>query len=307
MSAETTPTTSRNPGPPFGYRFLRACDRLLPEFLFRPLRAFGTWVALAFMPAQRRHSRDYLRHVLPQAPRTLDVFRHFFALEENLMLKLRVADRHDHRVGLAPGSEHFLPTLEAGRPVLLGTMHIGRSDLLGFLLGPRYGKKINMVRLRVGNSHDTDRLSHLFSAHLNIIWVNQPDQLLFALKDAIAAGGHIAMKCDRIEHASRLESFRFLGATRQFPFTIYPLALVFDSPVLLSLGLPDLQNPARSLTHATPPWCPDKTLSKTANLASAHAHFQAFLDLLESQLRQHPYQWFNFLPLNPEQRPKTES
>ncbi|MEZ0331620.1 MAG: hypothetical protein ACAH07_08860 [Methylophilaceae bacterium] len=47
--SDSSATPARNPGPSWGYRFLRACDRYLPEILFRPARALGTWVALAFM------------------------------------------------------------------------------------------------------------------------------------------------------------------------------------------------------------------------------------------------------------------
>ena len=54
----------RNPGPSWGYRFMRLADRALPEALFRPLRRAGTWVAVAAMPRERRCSREYLRAVL---------------------------------------------------------------------------------------------------------------------------------------------------------------------------------------------------------------------------------------------------
>ena len=101
--AASAPTPSRNPGPSWGYRFLRLADRVVPEALFRPARAFGTWIALANMREQRRHSRDYLRVVLGREPTTREVFRHFFEFEEMLMLKLRVADGRPHRGVLAPG------------------------------------------------------------------------------------------------------------------------------------------------------------------------------------------------------------
>jgi predicted LPLAT superfamily acyltransferase len=36
------------------------------------------------------------------------------------------------------------------------------------------------------------------------------------------------------------------------------------------------------------------------NRIRARAHFQTVLSQLETLVRQHPYLWFNFLPLNPE-------
>jgi predicted LPLAT superfamily acyltransferase len=295
MSASATP--ARNPGPSWGYRFLRLADRCVPECIFRPARALGTWVALANMREQRRHSREYLRAVLGREPSTREVFRHFFAFEEMLMLKLRVADGLPHRGVLAPGCDDFRRFLDTPEDALLGTFHVGHSDLVGFLFGGQEKRRVSMVRLRVGNSHDVERLAAAFGRWVSFVWVNEGENLLFALKDAVAAGGALALKCDRLEHSSRAEPFRFLGARRLFPFTIYHLALIFGRPVYLCVGLPGA--PGESVVHGTSRWAPDPAVSRACNLDSARAHFQGFLDLVESILRSHPYLWFNYLPLNP--------
>ena len=290
------PRRPRNPGPSWGYRFLRGCDRVVPEFIFKPARAFGTGVAMAFMPAQRRHSREYLGAILPRRPSLSDVFRHFFAFEESLMLKLRVANGRPYRTAIAPGSEHFREYLTSGHYAFLGTFHVGHSDLMGFLLGPVEQHRVFMVRQRVANSHDTEKLGALFNRWLTFIWVNEPENLLFALKEAVGAGGSIAMKCDRLEFSSKTESFRFLGEYREFPFTIYHLALIFRLPVLLSVGVPG--EPGVSVLHSSPRWDPDAAKSKQENLVAAREHFQNFLSTLEALLQQDPYLWFNFTPLN---------
>ncbi|MFH1498553.1 MAG: 1-acyl-sn-glycerol-3-phosphate acyltransferase [Verrucomicrobiota bacterium] len=246
---------ARNPGPSWGFRFLRACDRVLPEAIYRPARAAGTWIALANMPAQRRHSRDYLRVVLGREPRLVEVFRHFLAFEEMLMLKLRVADGRTHRGELAPGCDDFRRFLDGPENALLGTLHLAHSDLSGFLLGGEGSKRVSMIRLRVGNSRDVDRLGALFGDRVSFIWVNEGENLLYALKNAVAGGGSVAMKCDRLEFASKTAAFRFLGARRLFPFTIYHLAVIFGRPVFMSVGVPG--GPGRTVIHASPRWSPD--------------------------------------------------
>lgn len=291
------PVEPRNPGPSFGYRLMRAMDPLVPEALFRPLRALGTWVAVAAMPAQRRHSRAYLALVLDRPPRLIDVFRHFFAFTEFLMLKLRVVNGRAQPTRLAPDAAGWEEFMQSGRPALLGSLHLGHSDLLGFLFGHRHQHRLFMVRQRVGNSHDTDKLLERFGDWLEIIWVNDPANLLFALKDAVDAGGSIAMKCDRLEFAARTDLFHFLGARRRFPVTIYHLALIFHLPVVLSFGLPGENG--ESVVHSSPVWRPDPQRAKAANLAVAREHFQSFLRQVEAVLRAHPYQWFNFIPLDP--------
>jgi predicted LPLAT superfamily acyltransferase len=290
------PRAPRNPGPGWGYRFLRGCDRALPEFIFRPLRMAGAWVAVMAMPAQRAHSRAYLATVTGRPPSARGIFRHFFAFAEFLMLRLRVADGRPHRGELAPDADGFRTLLATGEPALLGTFHVGHSDLAGFLLGRQEHRRVFMVRQRVGNSHDTDVLGARFGAWVSFIWVNEPENLLFALKDAVAAGGSVALECDRVEFSAKTEAFDFLGARRLFPFTLYHLALIFRRPVVLSLGLPG--GPGRTLVHSSPLFVPDDA-GKAVNLARARVHFQDFLARLEGCLRAAPELWFNFLPLNP--------
>jgi predicted LPLAT superfamily acyltransferase len=132
---------------------------------------------------------------------------------------------------------------------------------------------------------------------VTFIWVNEPENLLFALKDAIAAGGSVALKCDRLEFSAKNEAFEFLGARRLFPFTIYHLALIFQRPVVLCVGLP--ARPGLSIVHSSPLFRPVPSAGRAVNLAQARAHFQEFLTRLEGFLRDDPLLWFNFTPLNP--------
>lgn len=298
-NTETPPARRpRNPGPSWGFGFLRIADRVVPEFLYRPLRALGTWVALLNMPQQRRHSRDYLRVVLRREPSLMEVFRHFFVFEEMLMLKLRIASGRPHRGELAPGSEDFRRIIDTNETALLGTFHFGDSDLTGFLFGGQEKRRVSLIRQRVENSDDTDELARRFAGWVSFIWVNANENPLFAIKEAIESGSSVALTCDRIEFSARGEPFHFLGARRLFPFTIYHLAWIFKKPVLLSVGVPG--RPGETIVHSSPAWRPDATLSRAENLERAREHFQAFLRLLEDLLRINPYWWFNFLELNPE-------
>ncbi len=291
----TSPAPPRNPGPSWGYRFLRLADRALPEAVFRPLRAAGTWIAVASMPRQREFSRAYLRVVLGREPSRTEVFRHFSAVCEALMLRLRVANGRPHRCILEPGADDFSGWLASERPMLLGTFHIGNSDLTGFMLAGQEHRRVHIVRLRVANSHDTDALASRFGDRLRIVWVNEPGELLFALKEAGGGRDAVALQCDRPDHSARTESFDFLGATRVFPFTIYHLSLIFRRPVLLSFGVPSA--PGESVVHASPAFEPSEGEPRDAALARAREHFQQFLKRVERHLRANPYQWLNFFPL----------
>jgi len=285
----------RNPGPNWGYLMLTRIDARLPRPIFERLVGWGTWVAVAVMRGQREHSQAYLTAILGRRPTRTEVWRHFFTFAQSLMRKLRAADGRSYRCSLDPQATEFTLMMATGRPALLGTFHLGDADLLGFMLG-NLGRKIFMIRQQVDNSPETRSLARQYQHSVEFIWVNERDNLLFALKHAIDSGGSVAMQCDRPDFSARLEPFEFLGARRMFPVTIYHLSLIFHKPVGFCLGIP--QGPADSTVYASNVFEPDQG-SKEENLVRARRHFQEFLRMVERQLRRNPYLWFNFTPLNP--------
>jgi predicted LPLAT superfamily acyltransferase len=294
-----TLTALRNPGPSWGYGFLLWAVRWWPRWFFRPMLMIGSGVGLVFMPAQRAHSRAYLAVVLGRPPRLGDVWRHFFTFAKFLMLKLRAGQGVPVRCTVEPeNAVAFESLLGSAQPALFGTFHFGGSDLLGYLLGER-GRRVSIIRQRVGNSGDTRLLGQRFGGQVSFLWMNDPANLIFDLKAAIEAGETLALQCDRPEFSAKTEPFRFLGAARMFPFTIYHLAILFDRPVVFCIAVPaGTEDELR--VFASPVFAPDPAAGRAANLAAARAHFQAVLARLETLVRQHPFLWFNFLPLNPE-------
>lgn len=287
---------TRNAGPSWGFAFLWRVQRLAPGWVLRPLLMAGTWIAVARMPAQRRYSREYLRVVLGRPARLTDVWWHFQAFLELLLLRLRIAHGESFRGAIASeNADDFEALMTSGEPALFGTFHFGHSDLLGFLLAKR-GRRVAMVRLKVGNSPETERFAQQFAGAVSFIWVNDPSNLLFALKNAVEAGHSIALQCDRVEHTAKTEPFHFLGARRLFPFTIYHLAILFQRPVMFCFGVPDGDGGTRVI--ATPLYRP-AAVAREENLRRAREHFQAVLQRAETLVRQYPRLWFNFLPLNP--------
>ncbi len=295
LSKASHASAPRNPGPSWGYLFLYGAGAVLPAPLFNFLLGLGSGVAVACMPKQRRHSRDYLTAILQRPARLAEIWRHFFTFAQALMLKLQVAEGRPHRWVDGPECIPFATLMEHGGSTLLGTFHLGDSDLLGFMVG-QLDLRIYMIRLRVENSRDTQRLARRFGKSVTYLWVNEPENLLFSLKDAVQSGVSVAMQCDRPEYSAKLEPFEFLGQRRLFPFTIYHLALIFGRPVVFCVSIPHGRN--ESLIYSSTIFAPNGS-SKGENLARARVHFQDFLARVESLLRQNPFLWFNFTPLNP--------
>jgi predicted LPLAT superfamily acyltransferase len=271
-------------------RGLRFINRVLPSSVFKALADLGVWAAVSLLPARRAQSRRYLGTVLPRPVSRRDVWRHYRAFLTMHVLRLRVSEGRPHHYRAAGGCEDFVALMTSPRPALLGTFHLGNSDLLGFFLG-QFQRHVHMVRFRLGDPDLLRQVAQTFGAWVTFIWVNEQENMLFALKHAIDSGGTVAMKCDRDGYSARRESFRFLGVQRSFPFTIYHLGILFKRPVTFCIGVPSGAN--ETLVRGFPVFEPDEQ-SKESNLQRARAHFRNVLDEVELLLRAEPYLWFNF-------------
>ncbi len=290
----------RNPGPSWGYHFLVWADRWWPRFIFDNALKAGVFVALCCMPKQRRHSTEYLEKVLGREVRLADNFRHFHELTRSLLLKLRLGrDGVIPHFTMAPNGNDaaFQELVNSDRPALFGTFHVGHSDLTGCMLG-QFGRRVRMVRQRVGNAYDLKMLERVFGDSVEFVWINEGESLLFALKSVAEDGASLALQCDREEHGSRHHVFDFLGARRHFPVTIYHLAFLFRMPVAFSFGIPIDETTTEVVCSA--PFEPEGSSRKEV-IEAGFAHFQEVLSMLEAVLLVHPYAWFNFLPLNTEE------
>lgn len=287
----------RNPGPSWGYHFLSWADRWCPTGLFNFGVKFGAAIALCCMPKQRRYSREYLEKVFDGPVGWSEMLTHFYTLTQSLLLKLRIG-----RDGVRPifkfqknGHESaFAELASSARPALFGSFHVGHSDLAGCMLS-EFGRKVRMVRERVGNAYDLKMLERVFGESVEFVWINEGESMLFALKNAAEEGASLALQCDREAHGSKHRSFDFLGAKRRFPVTIYHLAYLFSMPVTFSFGVPRGDGTIEVACSEVFEPVGD---SKQTVLAAGYAHFQSVLIMLEAILQKQPYMWFNFLPLN---------
>lgn len=286
---------ARNPGPSWGFPFLRACCRYLPGPFLRFGVMIGSGVACLFMPRQRKNSAAYLRILLERKPTWRDSWKHFDTFAQIMVETLRVGTGGTHPIHATPQAEGTIRSLaHSTRPAIFGTFHVGTSDLAGFLLSD-FQSPVTMVRLQVGNSADVDWLAQRFGGAIRFLWVNDPADILFRIKDVLQAGENLALKADRIEFSSRTAPFRFLGAWRRFPFSPYVLSLTFGAPLVFALGIP--QSPQSSRVWVSTVFDPRE--AGRDRHAAARNHFQGVLDELENHLRDNPYLWFNFGSLNP--------
>lgn len=291
----------RNPGPPLGFRLLGLGHWLLPHCLFYPIVKGGTIIAVLRMRKERRASRQYLRIVLGHEPRFSEILEHFYTQVRFLIDKIVLKNAADTIPTPAsdPDTQEFLQLAQSGEQTLFGTFHVGHSDIIGAALAT-LGHKVHMVRLQVRNAYDLTVLKRVAGPALQFAWVNNPADVPFTINRLLHEGASLAMQCDRIEYGARHHAFRFLGAQRQFPVTIYYLSYLFQLPVGFAFSVPGADGSPAVISSGVYRPYPNQ---RKRSLQEGYAHFQRTLDLIEAHLYRHPYLWFNFLPLNPEQLP----
>lgn len=286
--------TKRNPGPSWGFPFLAWVDRITPGGAFDVMLRLGAGIGMCLMPAQRQASRAYLTRVLGHDPGWRGPNRHFgeFALflTEKLRLQRNILPRF--KLMESPRTEAFLAFCQSGEQGLFGTFHIGHSDLMGCLLRD-LGRDIAIVREEVSNSMDTDLMRKTFGGHLQFVFINDPMEFLYVLKEAVEEGRSLGIQCDRLMDRDRRETFQFLGMECLFPMTIYHLGHLFNLPICFAMAGGRDEDGAFFVDAST--------LYRPSGRrpgAQARAHFQSVLELVEAHLRKFPYLWFNFAPFN---------
>ena len=289
-------TSIRNPGPSWGYRTIVWWESVLPLWLFSFLLGIGTFIGLLSTPRRRFNAAQYWLSATHKSPSLWDQYRHYRSFMTSLVLKLQVGRGKLPTFYFAPetNKEDFVGLCRNPAPAFFGTFHVGHSDMMGCMLRD-FDRRVAMVRHRVENSEDTDVLANSFGGNLRFLWINDPANFIFQLKEAIEQGESIALQCDRTEFSSKKAPFKFLGKRREFPMTIYFLADLFKCPVVFSFTGP-LENSHKIAIHTSPVFRPGPDRSK--NIDMAKQHFQEVLYQLEAHLRRHPDLWFNFNPLN---------
>ena len=200
---------------------MRFWVRVLPDVALARIADIAAWIAYLRMPEERRYSREYLNEILGRPAKRSDVWRHMRNFTDYLMAKISVGSGTEAQFDWASEQDR-----ENGRilhedgPLLLGTFHMGASDLLGFHIH-NTGRRVSMVRMRVGNSLDIEMLERQFGEFVHLLWVNDERDLIFSLKNALEESNTVAMQCDRIDGAKKGACFDFLGDKRFFRTTIY--------------------------------------------------------------------------------------
>ncbi len=239
----------------------------------------------------RRSSRDYLRRVLPHAPRWRDVFRHYHTFASTIHDRLyMLTGRHKYFDISVHGYREVESIMRERGCILMGS-HLGSFEVLRTLGMFKQGLKINVL-MHASHSDKMNAILHNLNpgTKLNVIAMGQPETLL-QVNECIERSEIVGMLGDRTFTSDKQISCDFMGGKVTLPQGPMALATILNVPVILFFGLYRGGNKYDlhfELFEASP------AVARSERTARVNERVQRYADRLEYYVRQAPYNWFNF-------------
>jgi predicted LPLAT superfamily acyltransferase len=250
---------------------------------------------VAFSPAARRASRDYLRRTLGRPATLRDVFRHMLTFGTTIHDRIYlICGRFDLFDIQLQGQQHVHDVLAQGRGAFLLGAHLGSFEVVRAL-----GRTVPDLRVAVAMYEDNARNINAAVAAINpaaapeVIPLGRVDAML-QVREALDNNRLVGMLADRTllrEAGASVQRMAFLGSPATFPLGPLHMAAMLKRPVLFMTGLHLGGN--RYAVHFD-------RLADFADVrhedraAAVQAALARYVERIEHYCRVAPYNWFNY-------------
>ena len=245
---------------------------------------------VAFGGAAGRAARGYLRRVLGRAPTLAEQYRLFLAFASTV---------HDRVYFLAGRFElfdieaHGHEALGSGGALLLGA-HFGSFEALracGAALG---GRRVTMSMFEDNARKTQAALAALAPAgEIDVVALGRVGSMI-ALSSRLEAGGLVGMLADRTLGDEPVLRLPFLGAEARFPTGPMRMAAALRQPVYFMAGVYRGGNRYQVRFEQIADFSTLEGAARAERDRQVAAAVAAYAARLECQVRDAPYNWFNF-------------
>lgn len=278
-------------GTAFGMWFMVMVCQLLGRRAARLIVRVIVLYFVAFAPAARRASRDYLRRLgRPHDLRA--VLAHFRCFANCTLDRLFWAlGKSSAFVVTCTGVEHLVALQEQKRGAILIGAHLGSFEAMRTMANRQ------AIPLNIVGHFKNARLINGVLERLNpggntrVIAVEPGVDFVLKLKERVEAGELVALLADRVGLGDRVVEAQLLGAPVQLPAGPYWLAAVLGCPVYLTFGL--YHEPNRYDLYCEP-FAERIELRRGAREEEARRYAERYAGRLEHYAALGPHNWFNF-------------
>lgn len=261
------------------------------------LKAICALVALFFLltaAEPRRASRRYLDKVLYRPATIKDTLVHFYTFAlvsvDRLMF---LSGRGDNLTLRLQGEEIVHRFARQRRGCILLVSHVGSFDAMRV---PAAEDEEIPIRILIHKQHNADAMRVIEKLNpklaANTIDAGMPaTQLVLTVGEALEHGEMVGIMADRASREESLVRTRFLGEQADFPRGPWLLALALKAPVILCFAV--YEGGSRYSVRCTlaDDGSPARRREREGRLQQS---LYRYVSELETVVRAHPYNWFNF-------------
>lgn len=252
-----------------------------------------------FSPTARRASQDYLRRVLPRPVVLADSLRHFHAFAATLLDRLFFYQSDADSFALTTrGLEIFEPLVEKKQGAVLMVAHVGSFDAMR--LATRRRTDGMRVRVLMNLAQGAGFVSVLKALNPELLddvidTSNAGVDLVLNIREALERGEMVAIMADRLnDPRERQLRVKLLGGAVRLPALPWMLVASVGAPVITCTSL--YTGGAGYRLQFRPLHPGGAKVSRSERLSFANTLAQQWMHQLEGDLRDAPYNWFNFYP-----------
>jgi predicted LPLAT superfamily acyltransferase len=251
---------------------------------------------LAFAPAARRTSRNYLQRVFklpsPAAVSWRQSFRHFLSFASVIHDRVYLVNDHFELFDIRIHNQDLIDTIVAdGQGVFLIGAHMGSFEVLRAIGRKQPGLRVAMAMYEENARKINAALGAINpNALQDIIALGHVDSMI-QVHDLLAQGTVVGMLGDRSLGNDETRAVDFLGASAELPLGPFRMAAIMKRPVLFMTGLYRGGNRYDIHFETLADFSAMAPRGRTLALQAAMRRYAA---LLEQHCYSAPYNWFNF-------------
>ena len=266
---------------------------------------------LAFAPAARRMSRNYLRRVL-KLPSTaavgwLHLFRHFLSFASVIHDRVYLLNDRFELFDIRVHDKQLIDDAVAGgQGVFLIGAHLGSFEVLRAIARKQPGLRVAMVMYEENARKINAALNAINpNAQQDIIALGHIDSMI-QVHEMLVQGTVVGMLGDRSLGKDDTRPIDFLGDAAALPLGPFRMAAILKRPVLFMTGL--YRGGNRYDIHFEM-LADFSALAPRGRTLAVHSAMTRYAALMEQYCYSAPYNWFNFFDFwrTPAPRPSRHS
>jgi len=250
-----------------------------------------------FSPRARRSISQYWRAMSPGLnwwERQRHILKHFYVFGQVLMDRVFQSYQSElyfemHR----EGPSHFDVVSQSDRGWIFVGAHVGGWDIsTHFFQKDIGGSRLGRVHF-IGQGYTFDNAKREEkSSRVDSIESGNGDGSLIVVKNFLAEKKHVGFLADRAI-GSQIELIPFLGKLAPFETRPFRVAAVCRAPICITYGFKMAGRQYEFYSAPLTELVYDRDLDRREQI---YKWTEFFVRDLETQIRRHPYQWFNFYP-----------